>query len=197
MIWIVAEGRGSSSDRSPFGMLVYNLTPWTLPFCILAVGTIATFVVVGRTWERMGRTEKLLSIVPAVAPLGAFRFMFVVIAFFITAVVILAGVAFILSMGSSHTDIFGMPRPRTSGANTMPPFGSWWGDDRVQSGRDGRPTHIGDDKVTYGPNGQPILVGNREVMYGSDGKPAWIGEDRVQYGRDGSIAWIGNRRVRP
>src|SRR5688572_24738643 len=83
IVWLVAEGYGSSSDQSPFGMAVYELTSWTIPFGILAAGTIATYIVVGRTWERMGWAEKLLSIVPAIAPLGAFRFMFIVIVFFI------------------------------------------------------------------------------------------------------------------
>src|SRR4051812_21928345 len=75
IVWLVAEGHGSRSDPSPFGRAIFGLAPWIIPFGILAVGTIATFVVVGRTWERMGWAEKLLSVVPAVAPLGVFRFM--------------------------------------------------------------------------------------------------------------------------
>ena len=161
------------------------------------VGTVATYIVVGRTWERMGWAEKLLTTVPAITPLGAFRFMYTVIVFSIAAIVMLAVIAVILSMGSSHTDIFGMPRPSKSGASAMPSFGSLWGDDRVRIGGDGRPTSIGDDKVRYGPDGKPILVGDRKVVYGSDGKPVLIGNERVHYGPDGSFARIGNRRVRP
>lgn len=179
------------------GMLVARLTPWAVPFAILTAGTIVTFVLVGKFWERMGRAEKLLALVPAIAPLGAFRFMFIVIAGFIVASLILAVVGAILSTGGGIGSLFGISHGRASSGSSIPPFGSWWGDDRVRVGGDGRPTWIGDAKVMYGSDGKPVLIGDRKVLYGGDGRIAWVGGDRVLYGDDGSVAWIGERRVRP
>jgi hypothetical protein len=109
---------------------------------------------------------------------------------------ILLFVAFL--MGGLGDAFSGNPTPGMGHKKQAQPagsFGSWWGNDRVTFGHDGRVSHVGDDRVIY--DGDHISwVGDNKVTYGADGKPSWIGSQRVVNGDDGPT-WIGDQKIVP
>ena len=157
---------------------------------LAAVITLQVFYIrrIMSDWMDMSSLRRCWTVIAAVIipPVVAF------------AGIVLAGVALFLWIGSVFLGLSGSSG-RTGPAGSAGwklDFGSYWGDDRVTYGADGRPAWVGDDEVKYDSTGTPRWVGQRKVTSGSDGRPSWIGGDKVTYGSTReSPAWIGDRKV--
>ena len=145
-------------------------------------------------WMEMSSARRCWTVIAAIIipPVVAF------------AGIVLAGVALFLWIGSIFLGVSGSAGSSGSSgwtgpsgpAGWKPDFGSYWGNDRVTYGSDGRATWVGEDEVKYDSSGTPTWVGQRKVTDGSDGRPSWIGGDRVIFGSNHeSPAWIGDRKV--
>jgi fatty acid desaturase len=134
---IVLTNPNTNTDPPDTAVAVAPPANWAFPMGLLAILTIGAFFVFGWQWPRMAHFEKLLLIVPAVAPLVLLRFLFSAAAVLIVgclAVVVVVAVLAIAGGGMGGLGHSGGTTHQRSEADVYDGYGNRLGSVNRESG---------------------------------------------------------------